>query len=286
MANVEISRILKTRLIDLLNQEYLLGDKFFEELEKIYNSVEDQSDKEVFYSNFLEIVSHLEFPEEIAKEHWDKIKERYKELSKKLGRTISVRTAIIDYFTYNTNVLRNPVVIEIFLYDSSSLKVYVDDMTGLYNYRYFKEALWAESKRAERYNLFFSVAIADIDDLKSINAKHGEDVGSMVIKTFAKIVDLNKRAEDVVCRYGGDEFVMLLPETSKAGAIAFLSRVKRKFEDAIKEKGISVTVSAGTSEFPSDTKDPVTLVDLADKALYVAKLRGKDKIIAWNRGIE
>jgi diguanylate cyclase (GGDEF)-like protein len=285
MANIEISRILRARIIDLLNQEYLLGEKLFEEIDNLYNSIENQSDKEIFYSSLLEIISHLEFPEDIAKEHWNKIKERYIELSKKLGRAVSIRTAVIDYFTYNTEVLKNPVVIEIFLYDSSMLKVYVDEMTGLYNYRYFKEALWAESKRAERYNLFFSVAIIDIDDLKNINAKYGEDVGTNVIKTFAKTIDLNKRAEDVVCRYGGDEFIILLPETSKAGAIAFLSRIKRKFEDLMKEKGINVTISSGTSEFPSDTKDPVTLVDLADKALYVAKLRGKDKIIAWNKGL-
>ncbi|MCX8096194.1 MAG: GGDEF domain-containing protein [Spirochaetes bacterium] len=285
MLERKISKLLRQRIVDLLNQEYNLGETFFDEIQGLYESVSDPKDKENFFSALLYIISHLEFSEDLAKEHWSKIIQRHKELSAKLGRNISVRTSVIDYFTYNNDILKNPVVIEIFLYDSSEMKVYVDEMTGVYNYRYFKEALWSETRRSERYNLVFSLALIDIDDLKSINAKYGDDKGNLVIKTVAKVIDLNKRAEDTICRYGGDEFIILLPETSKAGAIAFISRIKRKLEEALNEKGLSATVSIGISEFPTDSRDPAHLVELADKALYTAKLRGKNRTVAWNKDL-
>lgn len=281
----KISRVLRQKMIDLLNQEYNLGDAFFDKIQELYESTTDQIDRENFFSGLIYLLSHLEFPEEVAKEHWKKILERHKELCQKLGRNISIRTSIIDYFTYNNTALKNPIVIEIFLYDSSEMKVFIDEMTGVYNYRYFKEALWSETKRAERYNLVFSIAIIDIDDMKKINAKYGEEGGNTLIKTLAKVIDLNKRAEDTICRYGGDEFIILLPETSKSGAIAFISRIKRKLEEALKEKGIEATISVGISEFPTDTKDPSVLVELADKALYIAKIKGKNRIIAWNKDL-
>lgn len=285
MLERKISKLLRQKIVDILNQEYTLGDDFFRKLKELYNSIENPSDKENFFSALLYILSHLEFPEEVAKEHWTKIIERHKELSQKLGRNISIRTSVIDYFTFNNSTLKNPVVIEIFLYDSSEMKVYIDEMTGVYNYRYFKEALWSESKRAERYNLVFSLAMIDIDNMKNVNAKYGEEKGNELIKLLAKIVDLNKRAEDTICRYGGDEFIILLPETSKSGAIAFISRIKRKLEESLKEKGLEATISVGISEFPTDSRDPSTLVELADKALYTAKIKGKNRITAWSKDI-
>lgn len=285
MLDRKISKLLRQKIVDILNQEYNLGEVFFDKIQELYESISDAKDKENFFSALLYIISHLEFSEESAKEHWSNIIQRHKELSKKLGRNISVRTSVIDYFTYNNNILKNPVVIEIFLYDSSEMKVYVDEMTGVYNYRYFKEALWSETKRSERYNLVFSLALVDIDDLKGINAKYGEDKGNLVIKTVAKVIDLNKRAEDTICRYGGDEFIILLPETSKAGAIAFISRIKRKLEEALNEKELYATISVGISEFPTDSRDPAYLVELADKALYTAKLRGKNRIVAWSKDL-
>ncbi|MFN4245022.1 MAG: GGDEF domain-containing protein [Brevinematia bacterium] len=284
MFDIKISKILKNKILDLLNREYVVGDDFFKNLEEIYNSATEK-EKENFFSSFLYLLSHLEFPEDIAKEHWDKIKERHKELTQKLGRNISIRTSLIDYFTYGNNIIKKPVIIEIFLYDSSEMRIYVDELTGVYNYRYFKEALWSETKRSERYNLIFSIILIDIDDMKRINLEYGEEKGNDVIKTLARTIDLNKRAEDTVCRYGGDEFIVILPETSKAGAIAFASRIKRKLSEALNEKNIKATISVGIAEFPTDTKDPSDLLELASKALYTAKLRGKNLITAWNRDL-
>ena len=284
MFDIKINKVLKHKILDLLNQEHILGDKFLNNLEELYNSL-NGNEKENFFSLLLYLLSHLEFPEDVAREHWEKIKERHKELIQKLGRNISIRTSVIDYFTYRNDIIKKPVVIEIFLYDSSEMRIYVDEMTGVYNYRYFKEALWSEYKRSERYNLIFSLAIIDIDDMKRINLKYGDEKGNIAIKTLARVIDLNKRGEDIVCRYGGDEFVILLPETSKAGAIAFISRIKRKLAEALKEKNIEVTVSVGISEFPTDTRDPSELLELANKALYSAKLNGKNLITAWSKDL-
>lgn len=284
MFDIKINKVLKHKILDLLNQEYILGDKFLNNLEELYNSL-NGNEKENFFSLLLYLLSHLEFPEDVAREHWEKIKERHKELIQKLGRNISIRTSVIDYFTYGNDIIKKPVVIEIFLYDSSEMRIYVDEMTGVYNYRYFKEALWSEYKRSERYNLIFSLAIIDIDDMKRINLKYGDEKGNIAIKTLARVIDLNKRGEDIVCRYGGDEFVILLPETSKAGAIAFISRIKRKLAEELKEKNIELTVSVGISEFPTDTRDPSELLELANKALYSAKLNGKNLITAWSKDL-
>ncbi len=279
------NKLLKSKIIELLNREYSLGEKIIDEIEDLKKILTDPADIENFYSTLLNIIAHIDLKEEDAKQHWNNIVKRYKELLSSLGRVVSIRTAVIDYFTYNNEIMKNPIIIEIFLYDVAESKVYIDEMTGLYNYRYLKEALWAETSRSERYNLFFSITVIDIDDIKTINAQYGIEKGDEVIRAVARILDLNRRAEDTVFRYSGDEFIVLLPETSKSGAIAFISRIKRKLEEHFSKKEINITISAGISEFPSDSKDPVQLLEFANKALYEAKFRGKNRIVGYSPSI-
>lgn len=280
MMAVHINSLLKAKLIALLDEEFSppplreKPEKIIENIEKLYETEKDPE----FYRKLLYLLVHLEFEEEEAKKHWEGIKKKLKELKEKLNRDISLRVAVLDYFTNEYKKLENPVIVEIFLYEIAEKRAYIDDLTGLYNYRYFKEALWREYKRSKRYNLRFSIVFMDIDNLKYINDYYGHVTGDEVLKFVGNVLKYNKRAEDIACRYGGDEFVIILPETPIEGAKTFVERIRKIIKKEKLAEDIQISISFGIGEFPTDSQDPVELLDLVDKAMYKAKFLGKDRV--------
>lgn len=160
-----------------------------------------------------------------------------------------------------------------------------DPQTGLYNYRYLMERLSSEFKRAKRYVLPLSVIILDIDYFKSINEVYGHSYGDKILNEFASYLKGCMRFNDVVIRYGGEEFVILMPDTYKEGAIGFGGRIQDALRDRIfdrKEKRIKLKVSMGISGFPEDDMDsPAGLLDAADKALREAKEQGGGRLFSF-----
>lgn len=158
-----------------------------------------------------------------------------------------------------------------------------DGLTGVYNHRYFKETLHKEIKRAERYNLVFSLLMFDIDDFKKINDTYGHPKGDEVLKGLAQIAkDIFQREIDVVARYGGEEFVVILPQTTKERA----GIVGERFISSIRERlfslsGLSevVTISLGIASYPDDGEREDGIILSADKALYEAKKQGKNRVV-------
>ncbi len=160
-----------------------------------------------------------------------------------------------------------------------------DALTGLYNRRHLDHRLPEEVARANRHNLDISCLIVDIDEFKNINDNFGHKKGDIaLIKTGSIILDLC-RETDIVCRYGGDEFFIILPETDKDGAIFLANRILKKIENKIfilSNIQKQLTVSIGLSyKLPKESKSPQLMLEQADTSLYKAKVNGKNKLVIF-----
>lgn len=154
-----------------------------------------------------------------------------------------------------------------------------DELTGVYNRRYLMETLAREQSRAERLGAPFAVCLIDIDRFKAINDGHGHATGDQVLKDFARLVPPELRAVDVHGRFGGEEFLIILPGTDMAGAQACAERVRAKTEAAAFPGVPRVTITVGVATYAM--KEPVSaLLARADKALYEGKNAGRNRVVA------
>lgn len=154
-----------------------------------------------------------------------------------------------------------------------------DDLTQVYNYRFLKTALRRELRRASRFGQELSVVMIDVDNLKAYNDRHGHLRGSFLLKRLAQLLGQNLRSFDVVAKYGGDEFTLILPQTAREGAVAVAERVRLAVEATqfpLAERG-SITISLGVATYPHDGSDGMGLLRVADRALYRAKLGGRNR---------
>jgi len=158
-----------------------------------------------------------------------------------------------------------------------------DRLTGLYNYSYFLDRMEEEKKRADRYEKELSFIMLDIDHFKHYNDTYGHEQGNVVLKKIAKTIRESTRDVDIVSRYGGEEFVVLLPRTPKKQAVDVAERIRKSVEvlefPGNKEQPIvKKAISGGVATYPHDSKDAAGLVVKADEALYEAKESGRNKI--------
>jgi diguanylate cyclase (GGDEF)-like protein len=157
-----------------------------------------------------------------------------------------------------------------------------DDLTQVYNYRFLKSALRREIKRAGRYHQDLSLLMLDVDNLKGYNDRHGHLRGSFLLREMAGLFSAHVRSWDLVAKYGGDEFTVILPQTDLAGARTVAERLRAAVEEhafPLAQRG-QITVSIGVAAFPIDGQTTSALIETADRALYVAKQRGRNQA-AW-----
>ena len=159
-----------------------------------------------------------------------------------------------------------------------------DDLTGLFNTRGFAIAANRLFGQATRYGRPASVLMVDSDNLKGINDSHGHDAGSRLLRQVANAVQSELRATDVPARYGGDEFIVLLPETPPKGALDVAERIRNAIASrplAINGQQINATVSVGIACYPEDGRTLDALAARADRALYQAKQEGRNKVVRY-----
>ncbi len=160
-----------------------------------------------------------------------------------------------------------------------------DDLTGLFNFRYLHTRLHEEFKRAERYREPLACAMVDVDGFKGFNDQYGHEVGDIVIKGVAERLTAALREIDVVARYGGDEFLIILPSTHFSGALTVSDRTWRSVGEKPFEVGgreLRVTCSIGVALYPSrDVGSKDELLRAADAALYQAKDDGRNRICVF-----
>ncbi len=157
-----------------------------------------------------------------------------------------------------------------------------DRMTGLYSHHFFEKALEEEMERARRYKSIFSLLIFDVDHFKIVNDTHGHLQGDRIIKGIAKILNQSIRQVDLPARYGGEEFAVILPGVDIAGARVVAERLRKKIgENRFPCGGYSlgITISIGAAEYmPEKDAASTDLVRAADRALYISKEGGRDRV--------
>jgi diguanylate cyclase (GGDEF)-like protein len=155
-----------------------------------------------------------------------------------------------------------------------------DKLTGLFNRNRFDEIYSKEIKRARRYNNDLSMIIFDIDDFKLVNDNYGHQVGDEVLKEISKIALNNVREQDISVRWGGEEFLVLLPQTSVEGAIAVATKIRIAIkEHTFTSNSLNITTSFGVAQL-LDEDDETKFISRCDKLLYEAKKTGKDKVVS------
>ncbi len=176
---------------------------------------------------------------------------------------------------------KNDVIKKInFMYTQTRQLSITDGLTNLYNRRHFELTFDREFKRARRYKSDLSIAVIDIDLFKSFNDTYGHSCGDYVLKELAYLLVENFRQTDIIFRYGGEEFVILLTETPLENAMIPLERLRREVENnnfRYKGQNLKVTISGGISS-NNDIENLWDMFDLADKALYNAKESGRNMI--------
>lgn len=162
-----------------------------------------------------------------------------------------------------------------------------DQLTGLLNRREFERIIFEEEERAQRFGHSLALVMVDIDHFKSVNDTHGHAAGDTVLKEVARRVAAEVRTVDRVVRFGGEELAMILVQTDRAGALEVANRVCTAVElepivAGERSVALNITVSAGSAAMPEDVSTSLTLLNAADKALYAAKNRGRNRAVAYH----
>jgi diguanylate cyclase (GGDEF)-like protein len=170
------------------------------------------------------------------------------------------------------------------LLDSSRSGGWVDHLTGMANRIYFQQRFESEIRRTGNYRQALALLMFDIDDFKRINDTHGHHAGDVVIKKMADIVRKNTRGGDLVGRYGGDEFIVLITSTTEKQAISFAEKLREMIaatDVAIPgtEVPVRITVSGGLAMFPTHGQSTSELFQAADDALFESKRQGRNRIL-------
>lgn len=172
-------------------------------------------------------------------------------------------------------------VINARLYTRVQRQATTDGLTGLFNHRTGQEKLAEQLRLAERYQRNLAVVMIDVDHFKKINDTYGHPAGDTVLKTVARLIRRDCRDVDLPVRYGGEEFLLVLPEVNQEGAAVLAERLRRNVSQEVihhDDIEISVTASIGIAAFPEDAKNQQQLLDLADKSLYLSKRSGRDQV--------
>ncbi len=158
----------------------------------------------------------------------------------------------------------------------------IDGLTQVYNKRYFLETIEREMGRAQRYRRDLSLIMFDIDHFKKINDTYGHLAGDYVLKQLAAVIKSRIRREDILSRYGGEEFSIILPEIDTYNALQFAEKIRRLTEKSLfrfEDTEIPVTISIGVAALLPDVTDPTEFVKLADEKLYEAKEKGRNRVV-------
>lgn len=232
---------------------------------------------DAFYSDLLFALIHETFAPGEARRHWEKLVAHKEALAQRLGRSVSVAVAALDYFTYVEPLLHTPTVISAPTLDDLAEAALRDGATGLFGASAFRILLEQEIARARRFGENLSLLMLDLDDFKDINDRFGHPTGDRVLSEVGHTLQATLRASDVIARVGGEEFAALLPRTAPSQLDPLVERLREAI--AAPRPGLPrITASIGIATLPEHASAAEELVERADAALYAAKRSGKNRV--------
>ena len=203
-----------------------------------------------------------------------------------LADTGSSNRELVSYKAKLTQQILNSHLTNASLYHQARLTSLTDVLTGVGSRRLLEDKLDSECARAKRYKRPFSIAIIDLDNFKSVNDILGHATGDDTLKALAECMKSQKRKPDILARYGGDEFVLLMPETKAKDAGSLLERIRSSVEQIKVAEHISMTISCGIAQnSPDMDNSPSEVIRRADLALYEAKSAGRNCVKLWNKNM-
>jgi diguanylate cyclase (GGDEF)-like protein len=224
----------------------------------------------------------LTVPEEIARVVFNALAVHAQNLCGLLSRRVSIRTAALDLLDQLESRLQEEGLVQLPPHETLVRMAFVDYLTGLPNFRSISERFDSEIKRAARYGRLLSLIMFDLDGFKEINDRFGHLVGNAALKHVAVLLRGFVRETDVAGRFGGDEFMVLLPETPKHIAEKLAAEIRALIFATplrLEEHGLlPLTISLGMAAFPCDARTADTLMAEADGAMYKAKRAGRNQV--------
>jgi len=205
-----------------------------------------------------------------AEKAWDDVEEIVGGMRKNLGRPLSLQTALVHHFHSLKGKLGEPSLIPSRELARLRLSALTDPLTGLYNRRFLMEHFAREIARAERSDGIVSVVMLDLKDFKAVNDRYGHPVGDNVLLRTARVVKQSLRAVDAGCRWGGDEFVAVLPNTNLLYAVEVAERIRKRVSalPLPYRSDLRIGVHYGIATYPTDGKTVDFLLKVADLRLY------------------
>ena len=237
---------------------------------------------ERIYSDILFLLTQRRFDSNQARVHWQNILSHREELDKGLGRDVGLRVALADYFVNVQPKVKNPIFIEIDLFLKKEESALRDELTGLYNRRFFNRVLQQELERSRRYGEPVSLLMVDIDHFKKFNDSYGHLAGDQALCQLAQVLQKTCRTLDHLTRFGGEEFALILPQADREQALSAAERHRLAVESHPLQGGDHrrLTISVGAATYPEDASTGLELLEMADQALYQAKRSGKNNVRA------
>jgi diguanylate cyclase (GGDEF)-like protein len=254
------------------------GDRDMTQAERAHVGSQIEARGGVFYSDLFYAISHHYFAPEVAETLWGKVLLHKHLMSEALGRNVRITVATLDYLSNVTAEIVSPTLIsETYAAEIANLSMR-DGMTGLYNHSSCYEMLELEFRRHRRYGSGMSSIMIDVDDFKLINDEYGHQEGDRVLVELARTLTEQVRDSDICCRFGGEEFVAILPSTGSLAEAREIAERIRKTAMTIVCGEKRITVSSGVAVCDPGTRSPQALVESADRALYRAKGGGKNRV--------
>jgi diguanylate cyclase (GGDEF)-like protein len=265
------------RIID----EQVSPDGFFNAIESIAAEHGEQT-----YSELMAILASINVEPAEGHAMWIGAWEHRKALSDTLGRPVNISVALLDYvLSSNDKYIHRAKVIDIWDYERVAQSAIRDGLTGLFNPGYIREQVSWELEKDLRYKKGGTIVIFDLNKFKQCNDEYGHLAGDAVLREFATILKDHTRRTDAVGRYGGDEFLVLMPATPMEGAFVVADRIRRNLEEtavrvpSAPPEGIRITTTGGIAQYGTGTRNTLEeLVDAADKALYLGKRDGANRV--------
>lgn len=251
-------------------------EKFIEEINSLI-----KKDGDCVCQAVLKLFTDLELPLNEANKIWFDVIDHREALHSFLGRDVDLLTVIFDYLSRSSQYFKNPKVVEVDVFEKALEDSRHDNLTGLLNRGCFWEILSGHLAQAKRHNTELTILFIDVDDFKFFNDTFGHQAGDRALSGIAHVISQESRSDDVAIRYGGEEFVVVMPNTGEKSALVLAERIRENIEAFIVDvegKKRSLTISGGIASYPVDAHDGYSLLNMADRALYRAKAMGKNNI--------